>query len=49
MKKKIFRCEKCGYEFEVVTMEREEAIEKRVALVPIACPRCKEQFVKERR
>lgn len=49
MKKKDYKCMQCGHEFEVEkVMSREEAIEKRLQLVPIRCPRCQSANVREK-
>ena len=37
---KEFKCQMCGYRFEVEIVEAEEARELRIATMPVTCPKC---------
>jgi hypothetical protein len=41
MKKRRFRCRRCGCKFEAEVFEPGEAESKRVPLGPVRCPDCK--------
>jgi len=40
MRKAVFRCEKCLKEFEVELVEKDEARERNMRIVPVRCPKC---------
>lgn len=48
-KAKKYVCRNCQYEFTLEVMEKDEANEKKIKLHPIICPRCKSDFIEERR
>jgi len=41
MKKRKFKCKRCGYEFEKEVFEPGEAEEKQASSSPVICPKCR--------
>lgn len=49
MQNKEYRCKNCGNSFEIKgVITREEALEKKIALQPIRCPKCGSQDIIEK-